>query len=87
VQEPGALLSDDGVSGLSAGRAMRFTTGRELCDRRALQVISRHLPAIDSLLAGPVRNLRELKRLDRGTLCQRDAPLEEGWVIHEVVSW
>jgi len=85
--EPGAVLDDRGVSGLSDGRELRFSPGRELCDRRALQVISRHLPAVDSLLAGPVRQLRERKRLDRGTLCRDGAPLEEGWAIHEAVSW
>lgn len=87
IPEPNALLDEAGVRNLSAGCTLRFTSGRELCDRRALQVISRHLPSLDTLLVGPVRNLRERKRLDRGTLDRDGAPSEEGWAIHEVVSW
>jgi hypothetical protein len=87
VPEPGAALSDDGVRGLSEGRELQFRPGRVLCDRRALQVISRQLTAVDTLLAGPIRDLRETKRLDRGVLSCRDEPTEEGWAIHEVVSW
>jgi hypothetical protein len=87
VAEPDAVLDDRGVSHLNGGRELRLAPARELCDRRALQVISRHLPALDALLTGPVRDLRETKRLDRGTLYQNGAPIDEGWTIHEVVSW
>ncbi len=85
--EPGARIDDDGIHGLSDGRELHFQPERELCDRRALQVISRRLPALDTLLAGPIRDLRERKRLDRGLLVQRNGPIETGWTIHEVVAW
>ncbi len=85
--EPDAKIDDDGIHGLSGGRELRFQAERELCDRRALRVISRHLPAVDTLLVGPIRDLRERKRLDRGLLVQGNGPIETGWTIHEVVAW
>jgi hypothetical protein len=85
--EPDAIVSDTAVTGLSGSRALQFTPGRELCDRRALQVLSRHLPALDTLPLGPLRELREVKRLDRGTLSRDGVPIETGWTIHEVVRW
>ncbi|MGE0355029.1 MAG: hypothetical protein AB7Q69_17590 [Gemmatimonadales bacterium] len=85
--EPGAVLQGGGIAGLSGGRRLRLVPVRELCDRRSLQVISRRLPALDALPAGPIRNLREAKRLDRGILYREQVPVSEGWTIHEVVTW
>lgn len=85
--EPGAALSDLSVRNLSQSSELRITPMRELCDRRALRVVTGQLPALEPLLAGPLANLREVKRLDRGILVRDGAPDEEGWVIHEVVRW
>lgn len=87
VAEPGAVVEDSGVTCLSGGRRLTLLPGRALCDRRALQVVSRGLPAMDWLLVGPIRHLREIKRLDRAVLCHGELPVSRGWVIHEVVTW
>lgn len=87
VAEPEAEPGEAGIRGLSDDREVRITPFRELCDRRSLQVLSRHLPVLEALPAGPLRGLREIKRLDRGTLFGRGEPVESGWTIHEVVSW
>jgi hypothetical protein len=87
IAQADPVIGDGGVSGLDGGRALELKPGRELCDRRALQVLSRHLPALETLPMGPIRDLRETKRVDRGTLRRRGAPEDEGWAIHEVVTW
>lgn len=85
--QPDAIVADTGITGLTDHRELLLTPGRELCDRRSLQLLSRRLPALDTLPLGPLHRLREVKRLDRGTLRQHGAPLESGWTIHEVVRW
>lgn len=87
VRQPSPRVGAGGVSGLTGGRELLLTPGRELCDRRALQVLSRRMPALDALLVGPIKELREAKRLDRGTLMRGDVVEDEGWAIHEVVTW
>jgi hypothetical protein len=85
--EAGADICDAAVTGLSDGRQITLRPFRELCDRRSLQVLSRRLPALDTLPLGPLRALREVKRLDWGTLTKDGLPIGEGWTIHEAVSW
>lgn len=87
IPEPEAILGEDVIAGLSGGRELGLTPMWELCDRRALEVLSRKLPALETLIPGPVGNLRETKRLDRGALRGSGGPGDEGWVIREVVSW
>lgn len=85
--EPLATLSADEIGNLNDGQRLSLVPERELCDRHALRVISRRLPALDPLLIGPIRNLRETKRLARGILYRSSEPVSQGWVIHEVVTW
>lgn len=87
VPQPGAVIGDGGVHGLDGGIALRLAPGRELCDRRALKVLSRRLPALDALPIGPLGGLREIKRLDRGRLGPVRGGEDEGWAIHERVTW
>ncbi|MBT8403821.1 MAG: hypothetical protein KJP18_08195 [Gemmatimonadetes bacterium] len=87
VAQPHARPDDRGVSGLDDDLALDLDSGRVLCDRKALQVLSRQLPALDALPLGPLGHLRETKRLDRGRLRTPADGADEGWVIHEVVTW
>ena len=87
VLQPSAGVRDTGLTGLDGDRELRLVGGRELCDRRSLQVLSKHLPALDTLPLGPLRDLRETKRLSRGSLRRAGAVEDDGWAIHEIVSW
>jgi hypothetical protein len=87
VAQPDALIDDAGVSGLPGGGRLTLQPVRELCDRRALQVLSRRLPALEAIPLGPLRDLREAKRLDRAKLRLASGAEDEGWAIHEVVAW
>jgi hypothetical protein len=83
---PDAVATDTSVTGLGRNRGIRIESFRELCDRRAMRVVSKHLPEIGGALLGPLADLREIKRLDRGEFAGGGAT-ERGWVIHEVVAW
>jgi len=82
-----AVIGDAGVSGLTGGGGLTLEPVRELCDRRALQVLSRRLPALEAIPLGPLRELRETKRLDRAKLRLAGGIEDEAWAIHEVVRW
>lgn len=86
-RQPLAVVDDAGVRGLAGDGRLELSGGRGLVDRRALQVVSRHLPALDTLPLGPLRSLREVKRLDHGALTLAGARRDEGWAVHEVVRW
>ena len=85
--EPDASIQDFRVEGLGGGHELRLEPIREICDRRGLQVLSRHLPSLSPALLGPMADLRETKRLDRGILLRDGVATDQGWVIHEVVTW
>jgi hypothetical protein len=83
--------SDDpsprGLEELEGDRSLELTASRQLCDRRALRVLTTDMPALEPLFAGPLGNLRETKQVSRGTLRERGTPIDHGWAIHEVVRW
>jgi hypothetical protein len=85
--QPDARIGDSEIGGMSEGATLDLTPVRELCDRRALQVLSRRLPALDSIPLGPLKNLRETKRLAQGTLRLGSEPEDRGWALHERVTW
>ena len=87
VPQPTAEADDSGVAGLSGGQDLRLAPIRDICDRRSLRALFSHAPALESGLAGPLRNLRDAKRLARGTLVRDGATVDQGWTIHEVVTW
>ena len=87
VAQPHARPDDHGVAGLDDDLGLDLESGRVLCDRKALKVLSRQLPALEALPLGPLGNLRETKRLARGRLRSPAGTVDEGWVIHEVVTW
>jgi hypothetical protein len=85
--EPAAESDDGGVTGLGDGRALCLAPVRDICDRRSLRALLSHAPALESGFAGPLRDLRDAKRLARGRLVRDGAVVDEGWTIHEVVTW
>jgi len=85
--QPAAEVGDSGVAGLADEQALRLAPVRDICDRRALRALFSRAPVIERGLAGPLRNLRDNKRLARGTLVRDGVPLDEGWTVHEVVTW
>ncbi|MGE0815725.1 MAG: hypothetical protein AB7O28_11140 [Vicinamibacterales bacterium] len=84
---PEARVQASGVVHLPGGHTLDIVPGRTLLDRRALQVLTDAHPALAALPMGPLRRLRETKRLDRGILRRDGAAVASGWVIHETVVW
>ena len=82
-----ATADDFGVTVLDARRELRLSPVRDICDRRALRALFAHAPLLADAVAGPLRNLRDTKRLARGALLCDGATQDEGWTIHEVVAW
>lgn len=87
VRQPGASVGRTRVTGLEGDRELRLERGRALCRRRSLEVLSRHLPALDTVPLGPLRDLHETKRLSRGVLRRGGVVEDQGWAIHELVRW
>ena len=85
--QPEATLAEDDVSGLESGWDIRLRPVRTLCDRRALEVISVHLPALGDLPIGPLKHMLETKFLKRGTVSHDGSEVDDGWVIDELVAW
>jgi len=90
MSQQDTILDERGLHGLQSQDgtlSLDLTEERNVRNSRALQALSRRLPLVESLPLGPLRNLRETKRLARGTLRQGRTAVDEGWVIHEEVSW
>ena len=85
LQQPGVVLHDDGSS-TAAHWAIRAIPERTLCDRQALRIIAPSLGPVLPLF-GRLGELREVKRVDRGLLSCNDVQVDEGWLVHEVVTW
>lgn len=81
-----ATLDGERVVDLGGGASIEVHPVRELCDRRSLRILSARLPALAPLFPGPLGELRDVKRLARGTL-RCGAAVDEGWIVDEVVSW
>lgn len=86
--EPLATVGPSGVTGLSSGRALRWHAGHVLTDRSVGDAIAGAAPALGSLIAGRLANVREHKQRSASSLVDAGGrALDRGWAIHEEVTW
>lgn len=84
---PDARLTPDGVAGLPDGITLQLGTPRDLRQRRVLDTITAHLPAVASRLGERLSSLQEHKKVSPTALLQHGQVVDRGWAIHEEVRW
>lgn len=87
VEQADASISDAGVRGLDGRRGLRIDPARVLRQRQVLTTLADVVPELARRLRGPLSGMHELKWLGRGTLGDGHGDADEGWTIHEVVTW
>jgi len=87
VLQPAATLADAGLSGLEGGSALRLEPCRGLRDSPVLSTIGGPLPVLARRLAGPLGRMHESKRLARSAIVSNGRQLDQGWTVHEEVTW
>lgn len=85
--QPAARVVSDGVIGLAAGCVLHWDSGREVRRRSVIEAINDAAPAVVRRLTGRIGSMDEHKRLSRSTLVADGKVLDEGWAIHEEVTW
>lgn len=86
-EQPNAVVTDAGVSGLTDGLELCIGSGRDVVDRRVLAAFADLLPGIAHLVAGPLADMHERKRVERSALVRAGQPVDHGWTLREVVTW
>jgi hypothetical protein len=85
--QPAATLTGAGLSGLEDGSALRLDPDRDLRDGPLLATIGGPLPGLARRLAGPLGRIHERKHLSRSALVREGRQLDQGWSVHEEVTW
>jgi hypothetical protein len=87
TEQPGARPVTTGIAGLTGDRELRLRDSRDVRNRGVLQGITRMLPALQGYAAGPLAGMREHKQLSRSALFAAGHAIDDGWALHEVVTW
>ena len=86
-EQPNAVVTDAGVSGLDDGVELCVGNGRDVVDRRVLAAFADLLPGIARRAAGPLADMHERKRVEPSTVVRAGRPLDRGWTVRELVTW
>jgi len=85
---PHARVVADGVCDLPGGRELRWQPHRDLVRRSVGDALARVAPTLAQTLGGRLTTMREHKQLSRSALVDATGvALDDGWAIHEVVTW
>jgi hypothetical protein len=87
AEQPGAGFSATGLTGLPANTSLEFSDSRDVRDRRVLASLGEVLPRLIPRLAPRLAAMREHKQLSRSSLNQAGRALDQGWSLHEQVTW
>jgi hypothetical protein len=87
LEQPGAGLTDSGLSGLAGGGALEVSDSRDVLDRGVIGSLSRVLPMLGRPLVGPLADMHEHKILSRSAIVRAGQSVDRGWSLHEVVTW
>jgi hypothetical protein len=86
--QPLAHVVASGVAGLTHQRELRWHAGRDLCRRQVGATVAQVAPAVAALVAGRLATMQEHKQLSPSSLLGAGGgPIDEGWAMHEVVTW
>lgn len=85
---PEAHVVAAGVAGLTNGRTLRWHASRDLTRRSVGATIARVSPVLAARVAGRLATMQEHKQLSASSLVDAAGhALDQGWAIHEVVTW
>lgn len=88
VPQPAAHAVASGVAALEGQRVLHWHEGRDLSRRAVGTTIAHVAPALAARVAGRLATMHEHKQLSRSSIVNADGrKLDEGWTIHEVVTW
>ncbi|MFN7977779.1 MAG: hypothetical protein U0P30_06550 [Vicinamibacterales bacterium] len=83
-----ARVDRDGLAGLDGGRSLRWRPGHDLTHRRVGAAIGRAAPVLGARIGGRLASMQEHKQCARSSLIDAGGHvLDDGWAIHEVVTW
>ena len=87
VRQPGAGSTDGRTIRLAEGSELRLGPSRDIRDQLVLPGLGAILPDLLTRVTGSLRSLREHRVVSRSTLSQDGRPPDEGWAVHEEVTW
>lgn len=86
--QPSARVVASGVAGLTNHRELRWEGGRDLSRRPVSAFLAGVAPALTARVGGRLTTMQEHKRLSPSSLIDPAGdPGDQGWAIHEVVTW
>jgi hypothetical protein len=86
-EQPGARLTESRIAGLDDGAELHLGPSRDLRDRGVLAALVGHIPALSGRLPGRMSAMREHKQVSGSTLLSDSQPADQGWAVHEMVTW
>lgn len=88
VPQPDARVVATGVDGLTGARALRWRQGHDITRRHVGATLARVAPALGAMVAGRLAAMQEHKQCARSALVDPNGrAIDDGWAIHEVVTW
>ena len=85
--QPDAVVTDAGVSGLADGAELCAGNGRDVVDRGVLAAFTDLLPGFAHRVGEALGTMHERKRVERSTIVRAGQPVDEGWTVRELVTW
>jgi len=86
-EQPAAHLSTPGIEGLDGDLTLELSAGRDIRRRRLLAGLGQTIPRLIPLVGSRMSAFHEHKQVSSGFLRSPAGLLDQGWSIHEVVSW
>jgi hypothetical protein len=86
-EQPDARLTATGIVGLAGNRELRLRESRDLRNRAVLSSLTRTIPALQRHLEGSLAGMHEHKQVSRSALVAAGHAIDDGWALHEVVTW
>jgi hypothetical protein len=87
TEQPAALVTDAGVCGLVDGAELCLEEGRDVLNRHTIVSLSDLLPAVVRRASAPLAGMRERKRVARSSIVIGSNRVDQGWTLHELVTW
>lgn len=86
-RQPHARVIPTGIRDLSGERELRFGNSRDVRSRGVLSCLTATLPRLQAYLPGSLSTMHEHKQVSRSALWASGKPVDDGWALHEVVTW